>query len=315
MSQSSNATRGLALEVAELAKSFEAKRVLEAVSLAVRPSEFVAVVGKSGCGKSTLLRLIAGLDRPSRGSIAIDGTPLSGVNPSVRVVFQDHRLLAWKRVVENVAFGRSSEGGKQDALTLLEGVGLGDRANDMPGNLSGGEKQRVSLARALFSRPGLLLLDEPLGALDALTRISMQGLLERLWLEQGFTALLITHDVDEAIVLADRVVVLKDGIIDCEVEVDLPRPRPRTGPAFDRIKELVLDRILRDASPSFPNESRKTQWHAHPKTDSTSEPSSPRAPAPEPSARGAIPLPNSTASSRPSTTSTSPARWSGASST
>ena len=307
--------QGLTLELRELARSFDAKRVLEAVTLDVKPSEFVAVVGKSGCGKSTLLRLIAGLDTPSRGAVAIGGTPLEGTNPLVRVVFQDHRLLAWKSVVQNVALGHSGEAAQREALTLLECVGLADRAQDMPGKLSGGERQRVSLARALFSRPGLLLLDEPLGALDALTRITMQGLLERLWVEQGFTALLITHDVDEAIVLADRVVVLRDGIIDCEVEVALPRPRPRTGPAFDQIKELVLGRILRDAGPNFPNESRQTQWHAQPRTDSTSEPSSPRDPEPAPSVRGVTPLPNNTASSKASTTSTLRARWSGASST
>jgi len=315
MSENSAVPQGLSLELRELAKSFESKRVLESVTLDVKPSEFVAVVGKSGCGKSTLLRLIAGLDAPTAGALAVAGEGVSGVNPHVRVVFQDHRLLPWKSVIENVAFASQGAERNEDALALLEDVGLADRAEDMPGSLSGGEKQRVSLARALLSRPGLLLLDEPLGALDALTRIGMQGLLERLWREQGFTALLITHDVDEAIVLADRVVVLRDGVVDCEVEVSLPRPRPRTGPEFDAIKELVLGRILRDATSNFPNESRKTQWHAHPKTDSTSEPSSPRAQAPVPSARGVTPLPSSSASSRPITTSTSRARWSGASST
>jgi sulfonate transport system ATP-binding protein len=235
---------GLALEVAGLEKSFGPKAVLRGVNLAVRPSEFVAVVGKSGCGKSTLLRLIAGLERPSAGSIALDGAGTTGVDERVRVVFQDHRLLPWKSTLDNVAFGLGRDWAPQ-ALSMLEHVGLGDRANEPPHTLSGGEKQRVSLARALLARPALLLFDEPLGALDALTRIGMQGLIERLWLEQSFTALLITHDVDEAIVLADRIVVLKDGVVDLELAVDLPRPRPRTGPAFDRIKEVVLERILR----------------------------------------------------------------------
>jgi sulfonate transport system ATP-binding protein len=236
---------GLALKVEGLEKSFGSKAVLKGVSVELSPSEFVAVVGKSGCGKSTLLRLIAGLEPPSEGAISLGGVPLRGVNPRVRVVFQDHRLLPWKNALDNVAFGLGREW-TSEATSLLEHVGLGDRGSDLPGTLSGGEKQRVSLARALLTRPGLLLFDEPLGALDALTRIGMQGLIERLWQEQAFTALLITHDVDEAIVLADRVVVLKDGIIDFEVEVTLPRPRPRTGAAFDRIKELVLDRILRE---------------------------------------------------------------------
>jgi sulfonate transport system ATP-binding protein len=250
MSASRTSDSGLSLELGDLKKSFQSKPVLEGVSLAVRPSEFVAVVGKSGCGKSTLLRLIAGLDQPDTGAITIDGKPLSGVNPRVRVVFQDHRLLPWKRTLDNVAFGLGSEWAKE-AQAMLEHVGLGGHANALPGSLSGGEKQRVSLARALVTRPGLLLFDEPLGALDALTRIGMQGLIERLWLEQRFTALLITHDVDEAIVLSDRIVVLKDGIVDFELAVDLPRPRPRTGAGFDRIKELVLGRIL-SAEPARP---------------------------------------------------------------
>jgi len=235
---------GLALRIEGLAKSFGPKPVLRGVDLAVRPSEFVAVVGKSGCGKSTLLRLVAGLDEPGGGSIALDGVPSNRVDGRVRVVFQDHRLLPWKTALENVAFVLGREG-VAEARAMLEHVGLGDRAGEVPATLSGGEKQRVSLARALVARPSLLLFDEPLGALDALTRIGMQGLIERLWLEQAFTAVLITHDVDEAIVLADRIVVLRDGIVDLEVAVDLPRPRPRTGPAFDRIKEAVLDRILR----------------------------------------------------------------------
>lgn len=235
---------GLALGISALEKAFHEKAVLKGVDLDIRSSEFVAVVGKSGCGKSTLLRLIAGLDQPSAGSISLDGRPVTGVNPRVRVVFQDHRLLPWKKTLENVAFCLGSEWTER-ARVMLDHVGLAEHADALPASLSGGEKQRVSLARALLSRPGLLLFDEPLGALDALTRIEMQGLIERVWQEQRFTALLITHDVDEAIVLADRIVVLKDGVVDLEVEVGLPRPRPRTGAAFDRIKELVLDRILR----------------------------------------------------------------------
>jgi sulfonate transport system ATP-binding protein len=236
--------RGISVGIRGLCKSFHGKTVLRGVDLELRPSELVAVVGKSGCGKSTLLRLIAGLDRPSEGSIAIDGERVTDVNPNVRVVFQDHRLLPWKRTLDNVAFCLGPEWTER-ARAMLEHVGLADHADELPGSLSGGEKQRVSLARALLTRPGLLLFDEPLGALDALTRIGMQSLIERAWQAQRFTALLITHDVDEAIVLADRIVVLKDGVVDLEVDVQLPRPRPRTGAAFDRIKELVLDRILR----------------------------------------------------------------------
>jgi sulfonate transport system ATP-binding protein len=252
MSEPRTNARGLALRLDGLEKSFGAKPVLEGVNLQLRPSEFVAVVGKSGCGKSTLLRLIAGLDRPNGGSITLDGRPLAGVDPRVRVVFQDHRLLPWKSTLENVAFGLGREAAPA-AKALLAHVGLEERADDPPRTLSGGEKQRVSLARALLARPGLLLFDEPLGALDALTRIGMQGLIERLWQEQAFTALLITHDVDEAIALADRIVVLKKGVVDFEIEVALPRPRPRTGTSFDRIKELVLERILRGADERNPS--------------------------------------------------------------
>ncbi len=309
-----NRSTGLSLAVTGLEKSFKQKSVLRGLTLEVRPSEFVAVVGKSGCGKSTLLRLVAGLERANAGSISIDGRAVTGVDPRLRVVFQDHRLLPWKRVLENVALGLGPER-TEDARIMLRHVGLGQRAADLPGNLSGGERQRVSLARALLPRPGLLLLDEPLGALDALTRINMQGLVERLWREQGFTAVLITHDVDEAVVLADRIVVLQGGVIDFQVEVSLPRPRPRTGPLFDRMKELVLGRILRGGTSEPLKPSKETQWHDPLKIDCTSEPSSPRGPAPEPSARGATPPPNSSDSSTPNTISRSRAPWSGASST
>jgi sulfonate transport system ATP-binding protein len=314
MSQPTIAGNGLALRIAGLEKAFRGKAVLRGVTLDVRPSEFVAVVGKSGCGKSTLLRLIAGLDEASRGSVCMDGNRLSGVNPEVRMVFQDHRLLPWMRALGNVALGRGPEW-MVEARAMLQHVGLGDRADDMPASLSGGEKQRVSLARALLSHPRLLLLDEPLGALDALTRIGMQALIERLWQEQGFTAVLITHDVDEALVLADRIVVLQDGVVDFEVDVELPRPRARTGPEFDRIKELVLGRILHGRDFQLHSPPRENPWHDQTKTDFTSEPSSPLDPAREPSARGAIPRPNSTDSSTQITINRSRVPWSGASST
>jgi sulfonate transport system ATP-binding protein len=234
---------GACLRISGLKKSFGDKTVLNGVNLAVRPSEFVAVVGKSGCGKSTLLRLASGLDKPGAGTIFLDDLPLRGVDPSIRLVFQDHRLLPWKSAIDNVALGLDGEW-RDEARSMLLRVGLEEHESSLPGTLSGGEKQRVALARALVARPSLLLFDEPLGALDALTRIEMQGLIEQLWLERRFSALLITHDVDEAIVLAERIVVLKDGVIDFEIEVDLPHPRPRTGPSFDRIKERVLARIL-----------------------------------------------------------------------
>ncbi len=231
------------LTLRSVAKSFGVKGVLRGVDLEIRRGEFVAVVGKSGSGKSTLLRLLAGLETPDEGEICIGNRPLRGSNVEARVMFQDARLLPWKHIVNNVGLGLRGNW-KDQALEALDHVGLADRAGEYPAVLSGGERQRVALARALITRPPLLLLDEPLGALDALTRIEMQQLVERLWLEQRFTALLITHDVEEAIALADRVVLLEDGIIALDVEVSLPRPRARASVEFAELKDLILKRVL-----------------------------------------------------------------------
>jgi sulfonate transport system ATP-binding protein len=225
-------------------KAFGDKTVLNGVDLSIAPGEFVAVIGRSGCGKSTLLRLVAGLEAGTVGEITIDGEPLSGLNPEARVMFQDARLLPWKRVRENVALGLPAAEARERADTALEAVGLLDRARDWPGILSGGQRQRVALARALATTPRLLLLDEPLGALDALTRIEMQRLIERLWIEQGFTALLVTHDVEEAIALCDRIILIEAGSVALDLFVDLPRPRRRGSPEFARLKEEVLSRLL-----------------------------------------------------------------------
>jgi sulfonate transport system ATP-binding protein len=224
-------------------RSFGAKHVLKHINLEAKAGEFVAIVGKSGSGKSTLLRLLAGLDDADGGEISIGAEPLRGLNTQARIVFQDPRLLPWKRVGENVALGLKGDW-KRLATEALEHVGLGDRIDEWPTVLSGGEKQRVALARALVTHPPLLLLDEPLGALDALTRVEMQRLIERLWREDGFTALLITHDVEEAVALADRVVLLEDGEIALDVPVDLPRPRPRGSGDFAVLKEYILGRVL-----------------------------------------------------------------------
>jgi sulfonate transport system ATP-binding protein len=202
--------------------------VLRAIDLQVAAGEFVAIIGRSGCGKSTLLRLLAGLDQPTRGRIALGTGEAAG---SARIMFQEPRLLPWARVVENVEVGvpeaETAAARRARALDLLAEVGLADRVGEWPGVLSGGQRQRVALARALASRPELLLLDEPLGALDALTRIEMQRLLERIWQQQGFTAVLVTHDVSEALALADRVVLIDRGAITLDLRVDLPRPRRR----------------------------------------------------------------------------------------
>lgn len=246
MSQSqATVQEGIPIAVQGLEKSFGAKRVLQGINLQVESGEFVAIVGKSGCGKSTLLRLVAGLETPDRGEILVDGQPVHGLNQKMRIMFQDARLLPWKRVLENVSLGVDGEL-RTHAADLLAQVGLTDRADQWPRVLSGGERQRVALARALLTRPPLLLLDEPLGALDALTRIEMQQLVERLWLEEEFTALLITHDVEEAVVLADRVVVIQNGKIGLDMPIPLPRPRRRDTLEFATLKGQILNHVLGD---------------------------------------------------------------------
>lgn len=224
-------------------KAFGEKRVLDGIDLIVEPNEFVALVGRSGCGKSTLLRLVAGLDQPTCGSLRIDGEPLFGINPQARVMFQDARLLPWLRVGENVALARQADSGWTVA-EALQHVQLADREQDWPAILSGGQRQRVALARALIARPRLLLLDEPLGSLDALTRIEMQSLIHDLWQERACTAMLVTHDIEEAVLLADRVLLLEAGQISLEFTVDLPRPRVRTTEVFQQLVRRVLDRVL-----------------------------------------------------------------------
>ena len=229
------AGQGTALTLQGLSKHYGPRRVLDAIDLALAPGEFVAIVGRSGCGKSTLLRAIAGLETLDAGSV-------TGAQ-DVRIMFQEARLLPWKTVLDNVRLGLG--GDPAQALEALRAVGLEERAGDWPAALSGGQRQRVALARALVHQPPLLLLDEPLGALDALTRIEMQRLIESLWLARGFTAVLVTHDVQEALALADRVLVLEDGGIALDVAGDLPRPRAR-GVPFAELEQRLLDRLLQN---------------------------------------------------------------------
>jgi sulfonate transport system ATP-binding protein len=239
--QASTPTRrqGVSLALEGLGKSFGEREVLKDVRLELEPGEFVAVVGRSGCGKSTLLRAIAGLETADEGSIAIGK---GAIGASIRIMFQEARLLPWKTVLENVALGLPHS--LNAAAATLSTVGLADRAEDWPAELSGGQRQRVALARALLHEPQLLLLDEPLGALDALTRIEMQQLIEALWLQRGFTAVLVTHDVQEALALADRVVLIEDGRITLDLKVDLPRPRARGNAAFAALEQRLLGSIL-----------------------------------------------------------------------
>jgi len=241
---------GVALTLRGLTKSFGANSVLHGIDLHVPAGQFLTVIGKSGCGKSTLLRILAGLDAPTGGEVLFDGRA-SRQSPYVsRLMFQEPRLLPWARVLGNVEVGlgarRNAPGADRRALAKLAEVGLEKRAHDWPAVLSGGQKQRVALARALASSPNFLALDEPLGALDALTRIEMQSLLESVWQEEGFTAVLVTHDVTEAVMLGDRVVLIEDGIVKLEVDVPIARPRRRGSPQVAALEERILSHLFAD---------------------------------------------------------------------
>ncbi|MGX5726682.1 aliphatic sulfonates ABC transporter ATP-binding protein [Metapseudomonas otitidis] len=240
--------RGIPLVVQGIGKSFGEREVLKGIDLRIPAGQFVAVVGRSGCGKSTLLRLLAGLDQPSRGELLAGSAPMAEAREDTRLMFQDARLLPWKRVIDNVGLGLSGDW-RPKALDALEAVGLADRAREWSAALSGGQKQRVALARALIHQPRLLLLDEPLGALDALTRIEMQQLIERLWQQHGFTVLLVTHDVNEAVAIADRVILIEDGAIGLDLTVDLPRPRTRGSARLAALEAQVLERVLSQPAP------------------------------------------------------------------
>ena len=228
-----------------VAKQFGGKAVLQGINLDVYEGQFVAVIGKSGCGKSTLLRLLAGLDKPTSGEI-VAGV-LEADQKRTRIMFQEPRLLPWARVAANVGVGLTGiERGKtarKKSLEILAEVGLADRGGDWPSVLSGGQRQRVALARALVGHPSILALDEPLGALDALTRIEMQQLLERIWLAKKFTAVLVTHDVAEAVSLADRVVVIDSGRIALDLAIPIERPRRHASPELAFFERQILDQL------------------------------------------------------------------------
>jgi NitT/TauT family transport system ATP-binding protein/sulfonate transport system ATP-binding protein len=220
--------------------------VLDAIDLSVGAGEFVALLGPSGCGKSTLLRLVAGLEAPSSGAILADGVAIARPDPSRILVFQDPTLFPWATVRRNVATGLDARGAPasqrgriEDALDL---VGLSAFANAYPHQLSGGMAQRASLARALVNDPALLLLDEPLGKLDSLTRMTLQAELTALWRDRGFTAILVTHDVEEALLLTSRVIVFSErpARIKAEFAVDLAYPRHRDDPVLIGLRRRIL---------------------------------------------------------------------------
>lgn len=226
---------GAAVRVRDLHRSFSsAGGVLNGLDLDIARGEFVALIGRSGSGKSTLLRAMAGLDRDvaGHGSVRVPG--------SVSVVFQDSRLLPWRRVLDNVTFGLRGRDAARKGREALAEVGLAGREKAWPHELSGGEQQRAALARSLVREPELLLADEPFGALDALTRIRMHVLLKKLCATHRPAVLLVTHDVDEAIVLADRVIVLDDGVVSSDIRVELAGRRSQSDPRFAALRTRLL---------------------------------------------------------------------------
>ncbi len=235
----------------DLSKSFSlnGKRleVLRGLNLHVTGGEALAIVGPSGCGKTTLLRVLAGLEQPDRGEVRIDGAPVQGIGSQRAVIFQEPRLLPWLTVLQNVAFGLEVRGidrtqAQDKARHYIRLVGLTGFEEAYPRQLSGGMAQRVGIARALTVQPEILLLDEPLGALDAMTKLTMQEELARIWREEGVTMILVTHDLEEAIHLADRVLVLakENAAPPRLIEVDLPRPRDRSAPDFVAMRRRLM---------------------------------------------------------------------------
>lgn len=239
------------ISIRGLSKSFAMKggslSVLRGVDLDVAGGEVLAIVGPSGSGKTTLLRVLAGLDSPDVGEVRIDGAPITGPGTERAVIFQEPRLLPWASVLQNVAFGLEVRGiGKDEARErarrYIRLVGLADFEEALPRQLSGGMAQRVGIARALTVQPEILLLDEPLGALDAMTKLTLQEELTRIWAVEKLTMIVVTHDLEEAIFLADRILMLsgEKGTANREIPVPLPRPRDRSAPAFVAIRRSLM---------------------------------------------------------------------------
>ena len=246
------------LTISQVSKTYaDGTEALRGIQVTAGSGEIVAILGGSGCGKTTLLRLVAGLDQPSGGEIRLDDLVITGTHPTVSAVFQEPRLLPWLNVSDNIGFGgkRLPQPERQRRIAaLLERISLAAYGKRWPRDLSGGQQQRVAIARALIGHPGILLLDEPFSALDPFTRATQHTLVLDLWRELRPTILMVTHDVDEAVFLADRIVIMRPrpGRVHEMMGVDPPRPRDRLAPAFDLMKRRVMraiDRSLAEEQP------------------------------------------------------------------
>jgi len=264
------AARRVVLEVEDLGKTFGSRRgpveALRGLNFSVRKREFICVVGRSGCGKSTLIRILAGLETPSCGRVLVDGNPVTEPGPDRGMVFQSYTLFPWLTVKHNVMFGLQRTGvdrfnAEREAISWIRMVGLSAFADHYPAQLSGGMKQRVAIARALANKPRILLMDEPFGALDAQTRCTMQSYLQEIWQNVEITVLFITHDLDEAIYLADRIIVLDANPGRVQEIIDVPLTRPRSPEQFvdprflavkQRLEELIHKPEQKDDSDHFP---------------------------------------------------------------
>ena len=232
---------GAEIGIEKISKTYGQRQVLKEIDLTIAAGEFVSIIGASGVGKSTLLKILAGIEQPTGGRIEAVSRRQP---PSIKIMFQEDRLLPWRTLRGNVELGL--KGGRQAAAAMLGHVGLGGRDDDFPVTLSGGQRQRVALARALVHEPDLLLLDEPFGALDALTRATMHELLQTLLDERPRTVVLVTHDVEEAILLSDRIVVMRGGAIAHEVAIEAPRPRSRGDAALAALKDDLIRQLIDD---------------------------------------------------------------------
>ncbi|MGE8389390.1 MAG: ABC transporter ATP-binding protein [Pseudomonas sp.] len=244
-----------ALTIRGLSKAYPLKGkpvpVLEGIDLDIRPGEFVSILGASGCGKSTLLRLIVGLDQDYQGQILLDQQPVRGPSLERGIVFQDHRLFPWMTLQQNIELALKNHAlatAEKHRLVAehIELVGLSGYEQAYPHQLSGGMAQRAAIARALVNKPKVLLLDEPLGALDALTRVRMQQELQRIWVQERCTVIMVTHDIEEALYLGDRVIVLDahPGRVREDLRIELPHPRERHNPLLHEYKQLLLDQLV-----------------------------------------------------------------------